>query len=188
MTKVTDKRTAILDATTKLLVERGFHATPMSEIARESGVSAGIIYRYFDNKDDLIRQLYKEVKTRLSRALLDAETQKLSGMTMFRQIWLNAFHFYVSHPQDTLLLQQYENSPFVWLSEEDLTDEFKLLINWGQQATREGVLADLPTVVFYDMTIGMAMTLAKRQIAGLISLDAAGLANVADAVCRSVGA
>ena len=62
-----DKRTAILQATFDLVAERGFHQTPMSLVAKRSGVSAGIIYHYFDNKEDLIRQLYWHIKAATQR-------------------------------------------------------------------------------------------------------------------------
>jgi len=38
---ISDKRTAILDATLALISERGFHNTPMSLIAKTAGVSTG---------------------------------------------------------------------------------------------------------------------------------------------------
>ncbi len=40
---MSDKRDAILKATLNLVSENGFHGTPMSKIAKEAGVSAGII-------------------------------------------------------------------------------------------------------------------------------------------------
>ena len=52
MTQAEDKRTAILQATLRLISENGFHGTAMSKVAKEAGVSAGIIYHYFDSKDD----------------------------------------------------------------------------------------------------------------------------------------
>ena len=108
----TDKRTAILQATLDLVAERGFHQTPMSLVAKRSGVSAGIIYHYFDNKDDLIHQLYWHIKSQLSVALLAGEPQQLPWPDNLRRIWLNAYRFYVSHPQETAYLEQYENSPY----------------------------------------------------------------------------
>ena len=45
---IADKRAAILGSTLKLLSERGLHDTPMSLIVKESGVSTGNVYHYFD--------------------------------------------------------------------------------------------------------------------------------------------
>ena len=42
----------------------------MSKIAKESGVSAGIIYHYFANKDELIIELYKTIKLKRRVAYL----------------------------------------------------------------------------------------------------------------------
>ena len=57
MDRVKDKRRAILDATLRLVSKNGFHGTAMSKLAREAGVSAGIIYHYFEGKDHLIDEL-----------------------------------------------------------------------------------------------------------------------------------
>jgi AcrR family transcriptional regulator len=59
---VSNKQEAILAATLRLVSERGFHDAPMSLIAKEAGVSAGIIYHYFDNKEDLIHALFTQAK------------------------------------------------------------------------------------------------------------------------------
>ena len=76
-----DKRAAILTASLDLISERGFHNTPVSLISQEAGVSAGIIYHYFDNKEDLIDELYKKAKLDLVRAMLEgyAEVRQLLG-------------------------------------------------------------------------------------------------------------
>ena len=67
---MTDKQAAILDATLELVSEKGFHGTPTSAIAQEAGVGVGTIYRYFENKEDLIDELYKQLKLQLAKAIL----------------------------------------------------------------------------------------------------------------------
>jgi len=66
-----DKREAILQATLELVAEHGFHDAPCSLIAERAGVAAGTIYRYFENKDMLILELYRELETKINTALLD---------------------------------------------------------------------------------------------------------------------
>jgi AcrR family transcriptional regulator len=84
MTK-SDKETAILEATLDLIAERGFHNTPMSQIAKQSGVSAGIIYHYFDNKEALIYELYRDIKKRYMEGLLP-QADNLGWAETFEQI------------------------------------------------------------------------------------------------------
>ena len=50
--KVSDKYTALLQATLTLVNNHGFHDTPMSKIAKLAGVSPATIYLYFENKQD----------------------------------------------------------------------------------------------------------------------------------------
>jgi AcrR family transcriptional regulator len=65
MDHIEDKRQAILDATLKLISKNGFHGTAMSKVAKEAGVSTGIIYHYFDSKDDLMDKLYGCIQNEL---------------------------------------------------------------------------------------------------------------------------
>ncbi len=51
------KRNKILDSSLKLFAEKGFSATSMSMIARNTGISKGLIYNYFESKEDLVRTL-----------------------------------------------------------------------------------------------------------------------------------
>src|SRR6185503_418939 len=58
----TDKREAIMTAALELFVERGFFGTAVPEIADKAGVGAGTIYRYFESKEALVNELYRQEK------------------------------------------------------------------------------------------------------------------------------
>ena len=51
------RRRRITDAGRKLFVVNGFHATGMAQLARESGVAIGQIYRDFQSKEDIVAAL-----------------------------------------------------------------------------------------------------------------------------------
>lgn len=53
-------RARILAAAMELFAAQGFGATPVKEIARRAGVSQGLMYTYFDSKDDLLRAIFEE--------------------------------------------------------------------------------------------------------------------------------
>ena len=48
------QRERILTAAQKCFVEQGFHAASMANISETAQMSAGLIYRYFENKDAII--------------------------------------------------------------------------------------------------------------------------------------
>lgn len=53
----------ILSAALRVFGRKGAQAATMQEIATEAGLSAGAIYRYFENKDDLVRAVYEHAVT-----------------------------------------------------------------------------------------------------------------------------
>src|SRR2546430_2253985 len=67
-----DRRTQILDAALVCFAQRGFHQTSMHDISAEAGISVGLIYRYFANKEAVISAMAdrhkKEINDVLERA------------------------------------------------------------------------------------------------------------------------
>lgn len=50
-------RARIMAAALALFAEHGYHATPVTAIARKAGVAAGLLYNYFESKADLLRAI-----------------------------------------------------------------------------------------------------------------------------------
>src|SRR5882762_750514 len=67
-----DRRSQILDAALVCFAKRGFHQTSMHDISAEAGISVGLIYRYFENKEAVISAMAdrhkKEISDMLQRA------------------------------------------------------------------------------------------------------------------------
>lgn len=51
------QRDRILCAALKCFIEHGFHAASMANIAETAQMSAGLMYRYFDNKSAIVRAI-----------------------------------------------------------------------------------------------------------------------------------
>jgi AcrR family transcriptional regulator len=49
-----DRRQQIIDAAYRCLARKGFQQTTMRDIYRETGLSAGAVYHYFESKHDII--------------------------------------------------------------------------------------------------------------------------------------
>lgn len=186
MAKVLDKRSAILNNALDLLVEHGFHNTPMSLISKKAGVSAGIVYHYFESKEALILDLYREIKFKFVELLFSEDLQKLSGLDAITQIWVSAYHFYVSHPKETLFLEQFENSPYARMCKDEFEEKVKPLMGWVETEIKAGNIIDLPFDVLEILTFDVAMSLAKQQIAGTIQVDDKMLNQIVGTIRRSL--
>ncbi len=54
------KREAVLAASKSLFARKGYHATSISDIRRETGLSTGTIYNYFRSKEDIVETIIEE--------------------------------------------------------------------------------------------------------------------------------
>src|SRR5438105_14825662 len=67
-----DRRCQILDAALICFAKRGFHQASMHDISAEAGISVGLIYRCFENKEAVISAMAdrhkKEIGEMLERA------------------------------------------------------------------------------------------------------------------------
>ena len=67
-----DRRSQILNAALVCFAKHGFHQTSMHDISAEAGISVGLIYRYFENKEAVISAMAarhkEEIQEMLERA------------------------------------------------------------------------------------------------------------------------
>jgi AcrR family transcriptional regulator len=169
---MTTKRRAILEATLALISERGFHGTAMSVIADKAEVGTGTIYRYFEGKQDLITQLYLEIKRHMSAALLAGYAENLSLRARFRILWFNMLHYYVGHPQETAFIEQFVNSPYMTAEVKGAhAADYEPIVRFFDTAFREGVFKEMPLEMLGTFTLGVAVSLAKLHASGELDLD-----------------
>lgn len=80
--KSDETRTRILETALDLFRERGFDATTMRDIARESGVALGATYYHFESKEAIVLAFYELAKEELQeplQAAIDQATGLASG-------------------------------------------------------------------------------------------------------------
>lgn len=76
--KKAEVREAILEAASRLFVDKGYDGTSANEIGQRAGVAPSAIYTYFDSKLDLFYQVFSPwLKARLDR--LDREVRSIEG-------------------------------------------------------------------------------------------------------------
>jgi TetR/AcrR family transcriptional regulator, fatty acid metabolism regulator protein len=73
-----DRRRQILDAAIRVFARQGFHACRVSDIAREAGVAYGLVYHYFDSKDQVLNELFMERWSLLLQAIEEVDSRPIS--------------------------------------------------------------------------------------------------------------
>jgi AcrR family transcriptional regulator len=159
---IQDKKAAALQATLELLSERGLEATPMSQIAQRANIGVGTIYRYFDDKEDLINALYVQVKNRVNHYVLQDYSDVQAVKDGFLRCLKNYFDYYLANPAELLFLGQYENSPLLTAATREensrLSEPAYRII---RRAREEGLIKDLPDEIIGALFSGALSAMAK---------------------------
>ena len=103
--KSEDKRNAILEAATHLIVTHGLSA-PTAMIAHEAGVANGTLFTYFETKVDLLNHLYLELKAGMAFTALNGLPVEAELREQVFHLWSNWMAWAVSNPEKRCALAQ----------------------------------------------------------------------------------
>jgi len=95
--KSEDKRTAILEAATRVIVAQGLSG-PTATIAREAGISNGSLFTYFQTKTELFNQLYLELKNDMVTAALAGFPDQAELHKQALHVWFNWVNWATANP------------------------------------------------------------------------------------------
>jgi AcrR family transcriptional regulator len=171
----TDKRDEIVRAALGLIAEKGFHGAPMAMIAEKAGVGAGTIYRYFENKDVLINELYRELEERLMAVIMADYSPGKPVRERFIHLGTAMLRYFISNPLDFRYLEQFHNSPFGAEFRRDKIQGNSGNKNIYRELFEEGiarqVVKELPMVVLFALAFGPLINMARDHILGFVAMD-----------------
>jgi transcriptional regulator len=169
--KITDKKSALLNATLTLVNDHGFHDAPMSKIAKLAGVAPATIYLYFENKQDLINTLYLEVKSSFSDNAFKGYNENLCVKKGFEIIWYNVANYKLNQINEATFLSQCDNTPMI---DEEIRKEglkhLQPLLDLWERGKKEGIIKPLSIYILYAYTIyplSFLMAMQERNLCGL---------------------
>ena len=180
-----DKRAAIIEAALELVAGHGFHGAPMAMIASQAGVAAGTIYRYFENKDVLIHELYRELEGRIYPVLSEGYQAKESLRDRFLHLATRLLGYFIANPIHFRYIEQFHNSPYgeefrrdKLLGKQEDCDFFRHIFEEG---VSQQVIKDLPLVILFALAFGPLLAVARDHILNFIVLDDALIAKTVEA-------
>lgn len=92
------KKELILHVSLELFATRGIHSTSMDEIAKTAGISKGLIYNYFNSKDDLIKEILFSVLKNLEM-LFDPNKDGVLETDEFEYLIVEVVNMVKSNPK-----------------------------------------------------------------------------------------
>lgn len=105
-----ERRTAILDAATRIIASQGLSATTTSAIAKEAGVSNGSLFLYFDTKATLLNELFVDLKREMGEAAFADLPQSASAREQLHRMWTQWLAWATTNPEKRRTVAQLEVS------------------------------------------------------------------------------
>ena len=81
-----DKRRMILDAAVRVFARRGFHHCRVSDVADEAGVAYGLVYHYFDSKEEILNTLFLERWQIMLDAIAEIDARDIPSRDKLRSV------------------------------------------------------------------------------------------------------
>ncbi|MDO7136288.1 TetR/AcrR family transcriptional regulator [Algibacter lectus] len=170
--KSIDKRNALVKATIELVNNDGFHATPMSKIAKMANVSPATIYLYFENKQDLVNQTYIDVKAEYTKYAFETYDENMGVEAGFELIWKRIADFKLKECEHAMFLAQCDNSPMIdEASRQQGIKHLQPLLDLWKRGKEEGVIKPLSDYLLYAYAINPLSFLMMIQKRGVFQLD-----------------
>jgi TetR/AcrR family transcriptional regulator, fatty acid metabolism regulator protein len=72
-----DKRRLILESAIHVFARQGFHHCRVSDVADEAGVAYGLVYHYFDSKEEILNTLFSERWQLMLDAISEIDSQRV---------------------------------------------------------------------------------------------------------------
>ena len=170
--KSIDKRNALIKATIELVNNNGFHATPMSKIAKIANVSPATIYLYFENKQDLVNKTYIEVKAVYTAYAFATYETNASVEVGFETIWKRIAEFKLNESEYAMFLAQCDNTPMIdESSRQEGIKHFQPLLDLMERGKKEGIIKPISDYLLYAYAINPLSFLMMSQQRGAFQLN-----------------
>jgi len=179
------KRHEIIRAALELIAEHGFHGAPMAMIADQAGVAAGTIYRYFENKDVMITELYQDLEGRIYSVIMEEYASEKPIRERFLHLGKALLRYFIENPLEFRYVEQFHNSPYGVAVRRDRILGIKDNRNIYRELFEEGVtmqvMKELPLVLLFALAFGSLQAVARDHILGFITLDDTLIARTVEA-------
>jgi AcrR family transcriptional regulator len=102
---------SIKEAVVRLTLEEGFHGTSVSKIAKMAGVSPATVYIYFENKENMLHDIYSEYSEDIYDYLLDSINRDMQGRQQIATLIQSYYNYILENKEIFSFVEQFSNCP-----------------------------------------------------------------------------
>jgi AcrR family transcriptional regulator len=105
------KQQNIKQAVIKVILAEGFQGASISKIAREAGVSPATVYIYYDNKDAMLVDIYREYYDEVFRYLGNQVQQEMTGEQFIESLVRAYYGYILEYDEKFYFIEQFSSCP-----------------------------------------------------------------------------
>lgn len=106
-----DKQRRIKEAMVNLILREGIDGTSVSKIAREAGVSAATIYVYYDSKEAMLAEVFREYSRQPYQYVIRRVRPEMSGNELIEALVRGCYDFSTEHEDVFSFVEQCSRCP-----------------------------------------------------------------------------
>jgi len=150
-----DKRQLILDAAVRVFARKGYHTSRVGDIAEEAGVAHGLLYHYFDSKEELLDTIFRNTWTLMLDTISGVESLEEPARETLRKVAAIVLRAWRDTPDVVrVLVREVTRSPHLQQEIGETEQAFTALeriIRTGQESGefREDVDPRFASFIFY---------------------------------------
>lgn len=130
------KQQRIKEAMVSLILRDGIDGTSISKIAKEAGVSAATIYVYYENKEQMLVEVFREYAHQPYQYIIQCMKPEMTGSELVETMVRSCYTFSTEHEEIFSFVEQCSRCPTLsaQVCEKDCSGDILKMIHAYQEA------------------------------------------------------
>ena len=161
-----NKEAAIREKALEMIVEEGFDGLSMGRLAKAANVSPATIYLYFENREDLLNQIFIDINQKFTENTLEGfDTEMPFEAGMWVQ-WKNRMKYTLKYPLHFRFIEQFMHSPQVHALKQKDGAFKKAMGAFFHNCKKRGDIPDMEVELFWAIAYGPLYGLMRFHLNG----------------------
>jgi TetR/AcrR family transcriptional regulator, multidrug resistance operon repressor len=161
------KKLLITQKAIEMIVKDGFDGLSMQKLAKAANVSPATLYIYFEDRDDLVRQVAIHAVDQMISSTLTGFDPHMSFPKGLAIQWENRMKYWLENPVQARFMEQIRHSPLGVDIFKKVKREFSVIMKeFVHGAVKRGELVKLPLEIYWSVAFAPLYQLIKFHTDG----------------------
>ncbi|MBE7106977.1 TetR/AcrR family transcriptional regulator [Bacillus cereus] len=163
METTSSKQEDIFSASLLLFAERGFNGTTIPMIAERANVGAGTIYRYFENKESLVNELFQKYVEEFLNCIQSGLMSERKGIREgFHHIFEGMVKFTIDYPRALGFISMHSQGTFLNEKSRATYEKLEVFVcDFFQEGQQQKIIRALSLKVLIAILFGSFMKIQE---------------------------